>query len=133
MDEERSGGSDVLGKVKIGALVALGAMLLWFLIVNLGPTWELSLWPFQEKIPAPGTIYIFMFLLIGAVIGFILCFYWLRGDRLREAILMLTEQGKRSPRIREESRGGSGQPARAESPAQDRGGEQQQAKPGSGT
>ncbi len=89
------------GKIKLGLLLGAGAVLLWFLIMNLRSgkdgehLWNLSLWPIAY-IPAPGTLYIVIFMLMGFAAGFGICFYWLRGHRLGKAVNILTETDKKS-------------------------------------
>lgn len=95
MAEGSKNQNGTMEKVKLIAALVAGAILLWFLIVNLwGDPWILSLWPIA-KIPAPGTLFIFVFLLIGFVIGFGLCFYWLRRDRVDRAFDALTQERER--------------------------------------
>ncbi|MCU0723473.1 MAG: hypothetical protein MUC63_07650 [Planctomycetes bacterium] len=88
-----SGGRRLLGKAKVVALIALGASLLWVLVCNLfADDWKLRLTPFRWlEVPGPATLFIFLFLLVGALAGFLLCFLWLRGDRLREAMIYLLQ------------------------------------------
>ncbi|MHC4599966.1 MAG: hypothetical protein ACYS47_13265 [Planctomycetota bacterium] len=82
-----------IAKIKLGALIGAGVILLWFLIVNLFTKCSLSLWPLTkwEGFYIPGTLFIFIFLAIGSGLGFGFCFYWLRRDRLGAAVDMLTE------------------------------------------
>jgi hypothetical protein len=102
MAEGSTNQTGTMEKVKLIAALVAGAILLWFLIVNLwGDPWVLSLWPLA-KIPAPGTLFIFIFLLIGFVIGFGLCFYWLRRERVDRAFDALTQE-------REAEKAGGGQ------------------------
>ncbi|MHC4777784.1 MAG: hypothetical protein ACYTFG_04310, partial [Planctomycetota bacterium] len=61
-------------------------------------------WPIAY-IPAPGTLYIVIFMLIGFAAGFGLCFYWLRGHRLGKAVDLLTEKDGKPGEEGEEGEG----------------------------
>lgn len=88
-------------KIKTGALIGCGCVLLWFLIANLWtPPWKLSLWPIAY-LEAPGTLFIFLFLVLGGVLGFVTCFLLLRSGRLDDAILKLVEARKMEEERRE--------------------------------
>ncbi|MHC5037677.1 MAG: hypothetical protein ACYTHM_10210 [Planctomycetota bacterium] len=106
MTETTSEKMSTLSKIKTGAFIGGGVVLLWFLVVNLVTTCELSLWPFSSRIPIPGTLFMFIFLLVGFSAGFGLCFWWLRRDRLDAAVTMLTEQDRQKEGAREA--GGTG-------------------------
>jgi hypothetical protein len=84
---------ELMSKIKIGALVGAGIILLCFLVINLFAECRLSLWPLTSwsGIAMPGTLFIFIFVVIGFGIGFGSCFAWLRGSRLGKAVDMLTE------------------------------------------
>jgi hypothetical protein len=88
-----------LANVKIGVLLAFGIALLWVLACNLfAENWKLRLTPFSWlEFPGPATFYIFLFLAVGALFGFLACFLWLRGDRLREAMIYLLQNPQEVP------------------------------------
>ena len=94
MAEESSSSSGLMYKMKLAGGIGAGILLLWFLVANLWtPAWKLSLWPIAY-LEAPGTLFIFVFLLIGASIGFVLCFFLLRSGRLDAALTKLVEERK---------------------------------------
>ena len=84
--------ASVSEKMKIGALIALGAIVLWFLIVNLFTYCEISLWPFARLERLPGTLFIVFWLAVGFASGFGACYVWLRRKNLGKALDILADK-----------------------------------------
>ena len=68
-------------KVRIGAMIFVGIILIIFMLSNLG-SMELELFfGVIDPFIGPKAFFLFFFLLIGFVLGFGTCLYWMRRTR----------------------------------------------------
>ncbi|GEM_PF-3375106 len=118
MAEAETEKKDLWGKIKLGLLLAAGILLLLFLIANL-KTWKLSLW-WVTSMEGPGTFFIFLFLLVGFIAGFIACFYWLRKQKVDAALNAFSDKGGRK---KPQEAGTKGKPPADEKGAESEGGD----------